>query len=618
MCGIVGYIGDYKHEAALKSIHHRGPDAQDFKQQNVAGRNVLLGHTRLSIIDLSTLGNQPMSSPDNKVHIVYNGEVYNFMNLREQVKDYSFRSGTDTETILALYLNKGIGFIQSLNGAFAITILDERTGKLYLIRDRAGIKPFYYHKDANGVVFSSEIKGIISCGVNAKLNTNHLQRYFVFKYSPGNETLFNGVNRIPQGSYLEVDVATLQTQVKTYWKANVSFQSGYNYKEKQEELKELLNDAVQIRLMADVPVATFLSGGLDSTIIAHHLKGNDAITHYCARKSEADIKKEGTTSDYQYAKQLANEWNLQFRELHIGGDELTVEMIRKTVYYSDDLIADGSQIPSYLITERAGQEAKVVLSGMGADEIFMGYAGHMLTLLSLYMDKVPFGKKMLAGRMGRIEAGKGKFKAFKRYLVKLGKYYNDTSVKYGKYSIVGDFDNSRKVFNGNEDSSTSFLENYFSLDRDPFESFQQFEFENFLVKNLNYVDRMAMANGMENRVPFLDHRIIELAHQLKRSHKLSNSGVTKRILKDAYQADLPGYVVKRRKAGFGMPLRSLLDNEKKLNELMDLDFFAEINGFDLEHIRRLRVNHINGKEDNSSILYALISFEHWYKQFIKD
>lgn len=617
MCGIVGYIGDFRRDGILDTLVHRGPDHQSHLSSTINGQPCFLGHTRLSIIDLSDAGNQPMSNADGTVHISYNGEVYNFRELRTQeLGETTFSSATDTETILHLYLKKGLSFVNDLNGAFAISILDERENKLHLIRDRAGIKPLYWYHKNHQFVFGSEIKSILAAGVKAELDIENLQRYFVFKYSPAQETLFKNIQKLAPGSILSTSPGSNTVDIRHYWKPNFQPENNYSLKDKQEQIRTTLGKSVERRLIADVSIANFLSGGLDSSIIAHHLKGHSEITHYCASKSETDLKKEGTTSDFDFALKLADQWGLKFQKIPIGSAQLTQEFIRKTIHFSDDLIADGSQIPAYLIAESASREAKVVLSGMGADELFMGYAGHQLAVLTNYLEGSPLGQRTLERKFSKIEAGKGKFKAFKRYLYKLGRYKDEGQMKFGLYTIIGDYYNSRSVFNASSDSAEQFISKYFAEDGDPFRQMQQFEFENFLVKNLAYTDRMSMAHGLENRVPFLDHEMIELAYSIKRKHKVSGSLTTKKILKDAYSQIVPGYVVKRRKAGFGMPLRSLLDNQEKIDSLMDLHFFKDFDGFNGLAIDNIIQNHIKGTQDNSSIIYALICFEHWHKMYI--
>ena len=388
------------------------------------------------------------------------------------------------------------------------------------------------------------------------------------------------------------------------------------YTEVKANLFDLLADAVELRLIADVPVGTFLSGGLDSSAIAYFVRNHPEIIHYCARKEDKDLRKEGTTSDSYFAEHIAEKWGLDLRFIDIGGMQATRERIAETVHYSDDLIADGSQIPSYLIAQEARKTSKVMLSGMGADEIFLGYASHMLSLMALYFDRMPgWFASALTGRMRHINQGKGTFKAYRRWLHKFGKYYRYGATRFGAYSIVGDIDNSMKVCRRRPDAIWQSLGTYFKDGHDPFESLARFELDNFLVKNLHYFDRMLMAHGVEGRVPFMDHRLVEFALNIPRSYRLSPSGNPKKILKDAMNGLLPDGILKRRKAGFGMPLRSIFSSKNKVNELLDLEFFHGFELFDVDHIRSLVYSHISGKEDNSSIIYALVSFQEWYNQY---
>lgn len=617
MCGISGYIAPEKLNgtATLHSLHHRGPDHEGYFETYIGQQQIFLGHTRLSILDLTENGNQPMFSDDRQVALVFNGEVYNFKDLcKKFLPSEKFDSRTDTEVILKLYLKLGLDFIKELDGDFAIAILDQKKGKLFLVRDRVGVKPLYYYHHGSKFIFSSEIKGILAAGVKPELNEQEILNYFVFKYSSQNKTLFKNIVRLAPAHYLEFDLAQNNFSLNRYWslKHNDDY-SKLSYHLAQECLEDLLSKSVQQRLISDVPIGNFLSGGLDSSIIASYLRERKDIIHYCARKSEVDLKKEGTTSDHHYASMLAKDWNLSLHAADIGKGEASQELIRKTLFYSDDLIADGSQIPSYLITKEASKTSKVILSGMGADELFLGYAGHMLTLVSSqWMEKMPFAG-VIGNLAAKVDQGKGKFLAYRRYIHKIGKYQSLPNYKYALFNIVGDFDNSCSVYRGNKEAVISELSSYFPNEKPVFDSLLHFEMENFLVKNLHYTDRMAMANSVECRVPFLDHKLIEFAYSIPRNYKLTSSGQFKRILKDTFRDRVPAYILKRRKAGFGMPLRSIFASEKAVYTLLDKGFFANFQSFSVPHIERIVQNHVSGKEDNSSIIYALISFQEWYK-----
>ncbi|MGB0392094.1 MAG: asparagine synthase (glutamine-hydrolyzing) [Salibacteraceae bacterium] len=621
MCGIAGYISNenWNGNQMLETLHHRGPDNTGEYRTEFKNKYVFLGHKRLSILDLSANGNQPMKNSDESIIVSYNGEIYNFQELKNtQLKGHKFHSNTDTEVILKLYELLGIEFLELLNGDFAISILDKNQDRFYLIRDRMGVKPMYFHSNKEDLFFASEIKALLASGIKAELNKDCLQQYFTFKYVPKNNTLFKNIHRLPPAHYLTYDFNSNSVETKKYWepKKNSDY-ANLNYKDAQKETYRLIEDACKLRLVSDVPVGTFFSGGLDSSIIAHFLKGNQSIDHYCAGKEEKDLKKEGTTSDSYYAKKLADDWNMKLDFISIGGNQLSKELIQKTVHFNDDITADGSMIPSYLITQKAAQKSKVILSGMGADELFLGYAGHQLTLLDQRVNSLPKGLtqpfyKILSG----LNVGKGSFKAYKRYLQKFGNYNQFGNERFAMYNLVGDFESSTSILKNQDSPILPFLAAQFPENTDPFESLQPFERNNFLVKNLHYTDRMSMANSVENRVPYLDHRIVELAYNLPRNYKLSNTGKTKRILKDAFSSHLPSYVTQRRKAGFGMPLRSLLSERKQLSELLDLDFFGNFEDFEVEGIQECVNLHIKGEKDNSALIYALITFQEWYKMYI--
>jgi asparagine synthase (glutamine-hydrolysing) len=619
MCGITGIISSAPSDDGRirGSLKHRGPDQQGHYSDLILGKYVFFCHTRLSILDLSENGKQPMLTNDKKIVMIFNGEIYNFQELKKQfLSDESFNSRSDTEVILKLYEKKGIEFIHELNGDFAIAILDKRIGKMFLIRDRAGVKPLYYSAAGADFIFGSEIKAILASGIKPALNENEILNYFIFKYTPRSNTLYKNIFRVPPASYLEYDFATNTFDIKKYWQLKKTDEYlRISYSEAEHELHRLVKSSTEMRLISDVPVGNFLSGGLDSSIIASLVKDNKNIIHYCARKSESDLKKEGTTSDHYYASKLADKWKLNFKAVDIGKDEVSLDLIRKTIFYSDDLIADGSQIPAYLITQKAAAGSKVILSGMGADELFLGYAGHLLTLLSnKWTDHLPLGiKNMFYKKLASVNQGKGKFLAYRRYLHKMGKYGNYPSYKYGILNLVGDFENSCLVYSGDRSRSIDLLNSYFSNTGNVFDSLLHFETENVLVKNLHYMDRMAMANSVECRVPFLDHRLMEFAYNIPTHFKLSSAGRSKRLLKDAFSSQLPGYILRRRKAGFGMPLRSIFASMAAVDSLLDRAFFSNFKNFSMQNIELIIQNHISGKEDNSSIIYALISFQEWYK-----
>ena len=612
MCGIVGFIAPRLESidttAALKSLEHRGPDADGFVAETSGANQVWLGHRRLSIIDLSAAGNQPMTQ--DHVTLIYNGEIYNFEELRRtHLSGESFHSHTDTEVILKLYIRFGIDFIKMLNGDFAISILDRQQQKVILARDRMGIKPFYIYERGGVFAFASEIRTFKAAGLSLSLNESGIGRYLAFKYSPGSETLYTEVKRLMPATMLEFDLTTGRQTTSKYWELSreiMPFKGTYT--DAKMQLRHLVEKAVTSRLIGDVPIANYLSGGLDSSIIAHYLKEGNNV-HFCAVKNQSDLRAEGTTSDGYYAAKLAAEWGLDLREISIGQNTLTEENLRKAVTSCSDLIADGSIIPAMLIAEKAAVDHRVVLSGMGADELFLGYNGHFLLRLSQMSQRIPGLKPVISTAMRSVNAGKGPFKAYRRYLQKWGNNMGK-DFETSRYSVVGDVDSALSVFNGHS-GFTEFVAPYFPAGKEPFEALFDFEMENFLVKNLHYLDGSGMAYGLESRVPFLDHELVTFAAGLPTEFKLNWKMKSKKILKEAYTNEIPSYVTRRRKAGFGMPLRSLLAKDEVLNRFLPLDYFGDRPYFNADAIKKLIAAHKSGHQDQSALLYALISFKMW-------
>lgn len=606
MCGIVGFVTDEplldRGQKALEALTHRGPDFGDFISERVGSKSVFIGHRRLAIIDLSEKGNQPMH--EGSASIAFNGEIYNYRQLkRAYLAGDEFHSTTDTEVLLKMYLKFGKGFAAHLNGDFALSILDRNKNQLTLLRDRIGVKPLYIYESDGVFAFASEIKAFREAGLPLHVREDGLGKFLVFKYSPGSETLYSEVRRLAPGSAIYMDLITGKYREEKYWDLTAQtspFQGSFN--DAKHELRERLGASIKTRLVADAPIANYLSGGLDSSIIAYHLRG-ESFTHYCAVKDKRDLKAEGTTSDGAFAAQLAKAWDLQLETIPIGLDQLTAGHITRSIRACDDLIADGSIIPAMLIAERAAQKHRVVLSGMGADELFLGYNGHFLLKLSQMAESVPGFKGVAAPLLQKVKAGKGPFKAYRRYLQKWG---NNLGKDYqaARFSVVGDVDSALSLLKKPPELHSVFG----SLSGNGFEDLFAFEMENFLVKNLHYLDGSSMAYGLESRVPYLDHEFVAFAAGLPVDFKLDSQLRSKKILKAAYADVLPAGITKRRKAGFGMPLRSLLSRREILDELMPYDVLESTGQIDMDRLKKLEEAHISGREDQSALIYALVVF----------
>jgi len=606
MCGIVGFIGKdlskLRLNDALNSLSHRGPDFGDSFQEWVGNRCLYFGHRRLSIIDLSNDGNQPMHEDSHS--IIFNGEIYNFQELKQSyLSDKSFHSKSDTEVVLKLYTKFGVDFVKHLKGDFAIAIFDRKLGKLFLVRDRLGVKPLYVYESGDDFAFASEIKAFKAAGLKLTNRPDGLAKFLVYKYSPVQETLYTEVRRLAPATILEIDLHSGRQVESKYWELRGEVEPFRgSFDDAKYELRERLGAAIQSRLIADVPIANYLSGGLDSSIIAYHLRGKE-FTHYCAIKNEEDLRAEGTTSDGTFAQQLAKDWGLNLETIPIGLDQLTPDLIKRSIQSCDDLIADGSIIPAMLIAERAAQKHRVVLSGMGADELFLGYNGHFLLKLTQMASAVPGFKGIASPLLQKVNAGKGPFKAYRRYLQKWG---NNLGKDYqaARFSVVGDVDSALGLLKQKPELDQIFP----AFEADDFDSLFDFEMDNFLVKNLHYLDGSSMAFGLESRVPYLDHEFVSFAASLPVEFKLDSQFRSKKILKAAYEDVLPKNITKRRKAGFGMPLRSLLSKREVLDQLLNYEVLEGLGQLNMDKLRELEEAHISGKQDQSALIYALVVY----------
>lgn len=614
MCGIVGVVSTKidveAFKTGLKALEHRGPDNEELFSEELAGKKIFFGHRRLSIIDLSDAGNQPMHVAN--ISMVYNGEVYNFKELRETyLQNVQLNSSSDSEVLLHLYAMLGPGFVKLLNGDFAIAFLNRTEQTISLFRDRFGVKPLYVYQSGKTFAFASEIKAFREMGLQLTLNKEEVGRYLVYKYSPGQNTLFNEVSRVAPASFQTYQLASEKVSEEVYWALDYHHKFKDSYSEAKFQLKHFFSQSVSRRLIADVPIANYLSGGVDSSIIAYHLKDREN-THFCAVKKKSDLAAEGTTSDGYYAKKLASEWKLNLVEIEIGKEQLTKELIRQAVSSCDDLIADGSAIPAMLIAKQASKNYKVVLSGMGADEIFFGYNGHFLLQMDSMAAKIPGFKSLIQPLLKNIEPGKGAFKAYKRYLKKWGDNHTG-SYNVARFSIVGDVQSAISLSRNKPEMDYLFSE--WVKNENSFENLMNFELKNFLVKNNSYLDRTSMAYGLESRVPYLDHEFVEFVSSLPTEWKIDWKLKSKKILKEAYADVLPQYITRRRKAGFGMPLRSLFSTEAVIENLLDRELLTDLEIIDMAFLDALIVDHGSGIADHSALLYAVVCFQEWYKIF---
>ncbi len=630
MCGIAGFC-DFNKKSDKKTLekmtdvlHHRGPDDSGYSFIEINNATVGLGHRRLSILDLSRHGHQPMAFEEYE--IVYNGEVYNFKEIRVELeKDgYTFDSDSDTEVILKAYHKWGIKAVDRFNGMFAISIYDKKLNKLILIRDRAGVKPLYYYFKDNNFLFSSELKSFHQYPKFQKeINYDALGQFLQYGYILEPYSIFNHTHKLQAGHYLELDLKTQDINIYKYWDvvtAYVKPKLNLDENEAIEELDKLLTSAFEYRMVSDVPVGVFLSGGYDSSAVAAILQAN--------RKEKINTFtigfKEKGFDEAPYAKQVAKHLGTNHTEYYCTQKD-ALEIIPTLAEIYDEPFGDSSAIPTILVSKLAKQDVTVSLSADAGDEIFAGY-GKYDTTLKYYnlFNKYPLVmKKGFASFMDTIDP---KFIPFRN------KIYNfDT--KYEKIKDILTAQNSAEtmkytssLFTKSEinkllSKDVKELKTNFDIDIENLSNLEQIlmvDYKTYLPDDiLTKVDRATMSVSLEGREPLLDYRILEFAARLPDEFKYRD-GKKKWILKQVVHKYLPKEMMDRPKMGFGVPLMEWFRDELKEMFLHYLDEqrLQREGIFNVQEIISLRDSFLDGTNTNSRKLWNILMFEMWYEKWM--
>jgi asparagine synthase (glutamine-hydrolysing) len=626
MCGIVGVIGDLEANVVsnmVEELKHRGPD----NVSTVQIGNVHLGHARLSIIDISEKSNQPLWDADNKACIVFNGEIYNYKELRDSLlaEGVNFNSEGDAEVLLNLYLKFGVDSLRKLSGIFSFAIWCTAQNQLLLARDNYGVKPLYYHQGSSFFSFASEIKSLLHVpDVERSLNLDTLFRSLVFLWNPGEETLFKDIKKIKPGHYMTVKNGVIQ-EYKKYW-SWPSYDPDPTCSEKMhsEKVLSVLREAVNEQLVADVKVGSFLSGGLDSSLIvalaSEELKGNiDGFTIDTGGEAQ---NQEGFSDDLPYAKKVADFLDIDLDVLKVSPNVVT--LLPKMIYHLDELQADPAPLNVMLICEQAKRKGiKVLLSGAGGDDIFTGYRRHFAVTVERYWSWLP---KPLRSLFKDITSNLPMNNWKLRRLTKAFKYADlDGDQRLLSYFYWMDPEIARRLFKNSDDICDNPFQ--FILDElktlgtdDPVEKLLTLEQKYFLVDhNFNYTDKMSMASGVEVRVPFLDQRVVSTAAKIP--SKLKQKGkIGKSILKRAAESVLPKNIVYRSKSGFGAPLRTWLKSDLAafIDSNLSSDQIEKRGIFKVEAVQKLIQDDRSGKEDYSYPIFGLLCFEIWCQIFLDE
>lgn len=615
MCGICGFISDkpITRDSLIKmnnTISHRGPDDHGEEiYQTGANRYVGFAHRRLSIIDLSDNGHQPMHSADRRISVVFNGEIYNFKELKEELKGYCFQSNSDTEVIIASYLKWGIDFVDKLNGMYAIALLDRMTDTVYLIRDRIGKKPLYYYMKENNIVFGSELKAVAACPlVEKELNKEIIGRFLHKQYITAPDTIYQNIYKLEPGSIVTIKAGAVKK--KKYWDISQKYKELRNagsicsYEEVLAQFENLISSAVARRLYADVPIGAFLSGGYDSTLVC-------AIAQNMISKPLKTFTigfHEHQYNEAEYARLVADYLGTEHVELYISENEM-LDLLKSVPIYYDEPFADASQIPTMLVSELSKRSVSVILSGDGGDELFGGYN------IYTYLQKAQL---LLKYGTGNISVEQEWLKNPLEYRIVTDNRVDDRArTQAGSSNYVDCID--KLLLNPVENYFYEFEDKYGEDRLDV--TRMLLDMETFLPEDiLTKVDRASMKYALECRCPLLDKNILEFSLGIPWNYKNDN-GNQKQIIKDVVYKYIPKEIMERPKMGFAVPLDKWLRGalREQLLEWTNRDFLVRQGIFDpdtmTEFIDNYMKNGDKGKwsgENYSKIVWPYFVFQQWY------
>ena len=629
MCGICGIVSDSQKidsiyvkqsiELMVKQIIHRGPDKQDFKLIN----NVALGHARLSIIDLNAHSNQPFSNQEKGIHLVFNGEIYNYKKLRSELtnKGYQFHTSSDTEVLLTSYEEWGIKCVEKLEGMFAFALHDQKTEKTHLVRDRLGKKPLFYSAHDKFVAFGSEIKSLlVHKRIDRSIDLFSLDDYLSLNYCIADRTLFNSVKQLVPGERIEIDIDCSIKKIK-YWNLDYKEQEIKSEDYYFQKLEGLLEDSITKRLDSDVPLGTFLSGGIDSSVISYYASQNKSksINTFSIGFDDESY------NELPYAQIVSNKINSNHRSIIVS--DVNHDTVEKIVWHSEEPTADSSMVPMYFLSKLAKEYVSVCLSGDGADEIFAGYETYSAYYMASVFKKIPsLLRNTLAKTILSLMPVTSKKYNFREKLERFiyASNFDDYKMHYSWRSIFNDslknelLSKKTKDMLIGHDASVIYKDifeapNATSLNKMLYSDTTIYLPNDMLVK----VDRMSMAHSLEVRSPFLDHKLVEFAFHMPNKYKLKNFFNKKYILKRVMDGKLPEIILNRKKAGFNSPIGYWLKNSLKESsyDYILSENFLKSGLFNPHVIVQLLDDHNKNISDNSYQIWSLYILSIWFNMF---
>ena len=629
MCGIFGFVANGSRPrdlsfdelgTGLNRIRHRGPDGMG--TWVCESGQVGLGHVRLSIIDLES-GAQPMHSDDGRYTIIYNGEIYNYVELKKELGGSGYRTQSDTEVVLRAYQRWGPDFVTRLRGMFAMAIWDHTEQKLFLVRDRFGIKPLYWTQTSSGLYFASEVKALLPFLDRRQVSAAALSDYFTFQFCLGEKSLMDGVWQMPAAHTATLSPGQRLKPVR-YWE--VHYDLDYDHTEKwfSERLVEYLNDSVKVHLRADVEVGSYVSGGVDSSLLAAIARDERSTGPFKAFNGRFT---EGADFDESvYARALTDEHDMQLHVVDIGEQDF-VDHIAKVIWHLDQPTAGPGSFPQYMVSREVGRHIKVVLGGQGGDEIFGGYARYLVAYFEQCIKGAIEGSLNNGSFVVTYESIIPNLETLRQYKPMLREFwasglFGERDERYWRLvnrantfggilapdaiDQAATFEEFKSIFWGSNVGKESY-----------FDSMTHFDFKTLLPALLQVEDRMSMAHGVEARVPFLDHPLVEFAATIPANIKFQN-GELKRLLKLVFGERLPAAIRDRKdKMGFPVPLNLWLRRGGAAR-----DMIGDILGSQKARSRAYLGNglSVDALLDSQSPygrnLWALLSLELWHRQFV--
>lgn len=639
MCGIAGIIStdsETRIGAALKAIEHRGRDDEGVFVSAPFGTGQLkacLGHRRLSIIDTSPAGHQPMFTEDKRYSVILNGEIYNYKQIRSELeaKGDVFTTNSDTEVLVKAFRRWNTGCLEKLNGMFAFAVWDDVEKELTLVRDRAGIKPLYYAQVGSNLVFASEIKAILATKlIRAELDHEGLDQFLTFLWTPDPQTTFKDIFKLPPGHFLKWKNGEI-TQTEWWDLSFDEIDTGKREEYWRDKVLETLDRVVDMEMLSDVPLGAFLSGGVDSSSIVammnSHSDGRKVSTYTVGIEPE-DLRYDIIPDDAVWARRVGKLFDTDYQELMLKPE--VADLLPMLVRHLDEPVADPAVITSYLVSKAARETLTVLLSGVGGDEVFAGYPRHLAMKLASAFDPVPsLMRKPVFSAIDSVLPGglPGKFTAplrnAKKFARSAGMDFEDRYLGFGTYFTA---EAKQRLYSADlKERSTGFdayshHRRYFDRVKgaDPLNQLLYVDFKTFLpCLNLAYTDKTSMAANLEVRVPFLNVEMVELAAKMPVDLKLKGLK-RKYILKRAAEKLLPRDIVWRKKAGFGAPVRSWLRGPLRpmVEELLSENSIRNRGLFEPVEVRKIIDANQSGREDLNLQVFQLLTLELWMRSFL--